>query len=55
MVGIFLVAAALSATAVPPALAMGRRRDMLPATGPAGRTPAKEADGGDEVEPTLAL
>jgi MFS family permease len=55
MVGIFLVAAGLSAAAVPPALVMGRRRDMLPATVPGERPTAKEADGGDEVEPTLAL
>jgi hypothetical protein len=56
MVGIFLVAAGLSVAAVPPALVMGRRRDMLPATDPGTRGEAgKEARGDDEVEPTLAL
>ncbi|HEY0442770.1 MAG TPA: MFS transporter [Candidatus Limnocylindrales bacterium] len=59
MVGIFLVAAGLTAAAVPAALVMGRRARMLPeADGPAAVTaPGErmESDGRDEVEPTLAL
>lgn len=60
MVGIFLVAAVLTALAVPPALAMGRRAepvaDARPRSSavplPVGR---REPDGTDDVEPTLAL
>ena len=59
MVGIFLVAAGLTAAAVPAALVMGRRARMLPeADGPAAViAPGErmESDGRDEVEPTLAL
>jgi hypothetical protein len=57
MVGIFLVAAALSLAAVPPALAMGGSRATIASapggTGPPG--PQVEADGRDDAEPTLAL
>ncbi len=56
MVGIFLVAAVLSAAAVPPALAMGQRTAEHP--DPAGehrRGGPLETDGTDDAEPTLAL
>ncbi len=56
MVGIFLVAAVLSAAAVPPALAMGRPRGTTtePSVEREPRRPL-ESDGTDDVEPTLAL
>ena len=59
MVPIFLAAAVLTAVAVLPALAMGRRARMLAPGGQArdaGAAPARgEPDGPEEVEPTLAL
>jgi hypothetical protein len=56
MVGIFLVAAALSAATIPPALAMARASTdrRTPETGTTGR-PTRETDGPDDVEPTFAL
>lgn len=63
MVGLFLVAAVVTAVAIPPGLALGGRPRMLrdETAGPAGRTPG--GAGGDgtgpgldrEAEPTLAL
>jgi MFS family permease len=56
MVGIFLVAAGLSVAAVPPALAMGGPRATIAPVAPDGVARRKvEADGADDVEPTLAL
>ncbi len=64
MVGLFLVAAAVTAVAIPPALTLGGRREgrarMLgPATAAtdATGTPAggSDADGRDSPEPGLAL
>jgi hypothetical protein len=58
MVGVFLVAAALTAVAVPPALAMARRGAMLPEPDPDGTATGPrraEREGADDVEPTLAL
>jgi len=57
MVGIFLVAAALSVAAVPPALAMARPRVLARPVEPAegAGPPRRETDGADDVEPTFAL
>jgi hypothetical protein len=60
MVPIFLAAAVLTIVAVLPALAMGRRTRMLAKAGrqakDVGPDPERgEADGPDDVEPTLAL
>jgi len=60
LVGIFLAAAALTAAAVPPALAMGARPRMLQpidetASHPGTSTRRGEPEGSDDVEPTLAL
>lgn len=59
MVPIFLAAAVLTAVAVLPALAIGRRARMLATGGQArdaGAAPARgEPDGPEEIEPTLAL
>jgi MFS family permease len=59
--GVFVVAAVVSVVAVPPALAMGRPRQVVPEPGPTPAMPAarpagrEERDGVDDVEPTLAL
>ena len=55
MVGIFVVAAALSALTIPPALAMARPTTDRRAEEGATRRPTRETDAADDVEPTFAL
>ena len=57
MVGLFLVAAALTIVAIPPALALGGRRRMLASERGAGRVlgGGPEPDGLDERDASLAL
>jgi hypothetical protein len=57
LAGVFLTAAAVTVVAMPAALVMRARPRML-AEAPAfagALTPARDADGADDVEPTLAL
>jgi hypothetical protein len=44
MVGVFLVAAVVTAVAIPPALMLDRRKRMLGPAGPAGDDPATGRD-----------
>jgi hypothetical protein len=60
MVGVFLVAAVVTAVAIPPALLLDRRRMLgsaVPVTNPDGGNPAKDgaADPDAGIDPDLEL